>query len=80
MATPRRMLPTSASSSPSRKVAVIAGEKVICMTSVNPAMYARPMAGVAKVDIVAGTRRTACPATAMTIAATPSRAERPPAR
>ena len=37
MATPRRTLPTKASSNPSRNVAVIAGEKPICMTSVKPA-------------------------------------------
>ena len=40
-------------------LAVIAGEKPICMTSVNPARYARPIAGVAKVEIAAGTRRRA---------------------
>jgi len=55
MATPRRTFPTSASSSPSRNMASIAGEKPICMTSVDPPRYVRPIAGSAKVEIAAGT-------------------------
>jgi hypothetical protein len=42
-------------------VAVIAGEKPIWMTSLKPAKYARPIAGVAKVEIAAGTSTEVTP-------------------